>query len=305
MRKNLSSIGIGPMLRRVKRVLISGIGGGGDILTALHVKWALKKVAPHIQWLHGGITGANINYFKEIIKIDANSAWITEDSHSPPPHRLIESVIASYLKENIFLLSCYNGVQSMVSSLNQLIELKKIEMTIFIDGGTDSLTFKGSRVLSPVEDTMGLATVGLGEYSNILKYRVAGVSVVGSDGEMTLEEIGYQLLKIFENGGYLGGTFFPVERLSEYAKITADVLKKYPTATALAPLLLTKTPFEWGPYPPYSPIVNGFQLATFLFDARIAAEVGNDFTSLIFKSPSHQAAKQAISKALESSRITT
>ena len=294
-----SQIGIDQMLNDVKRVLISGIGGGGDVLTALHVRWALEKIAPHIEWVHGGITGGDINYFKDIIKLDDSSAWIKEKSHSPPPHRLIEAIIASHLQEEVFLLSCHHGTQNMVQSLNKLIEFKQIEMAIFIDGGTDSLTFKGSAVVSPVEDTMGLAAIGLGEFSDQLKYRIAGVSVVGSDGEMTLDEIGNQLLKIYKKGGYLGGTFFPVERLQEYAGLVTEILKAYPTATALAPLLVTLSPFEWGTHPPYTPFTNGFQLATFLFDAEIGATVGNDFTSMIFKQPSRKAAKEVIYDALK------
>lgn len=293
-----SLIGIDQMLKSVKKVLISGIGGGGDVLTALHVRWALEKLAPDIKWVQGGVTGSDINHFEQIEKVDESSAWISAKSKSKPPHRLIEAIIAKKL-EKMFLLSCHHGVKNMIKSLNSLIESESIEMALFLDGGTDILSFFGSAVVSPVEDTMGLAAVGLGDYSNHLKYRVAGVSVVGSDGEMTLDEIGSQLLKIYGAGGYVGGTFFPAERLLEYAQIITEVLQHYPTATALAPLLVTETPFE---NPLFFPLTNGFQLATFLFDAKIAAKVGNDFTSLILDKPSRQAAKEAIITAMTQHR---
>ena len=96
---------------------------------------------------------------------------------------------------------------------------------------------------------------------------------------MTLD----QILKIYKNGGYLGGTFFPIERLTEYAELVTNVLKNYPTATALAPLLVTLTPFEWGNHPTYTPLTNGFQLATFLLDAQISARFGNDFAEMVFE----------------------
>ena len=293
--QNPTPIGIDQMLKTVKKVLISGIGGGGDVVTALHVRWTLEKIAPHTEWVHGGVTGSDVTHFEAIEQIDENSAWITEKSKSAPPHRLIEAVIARRIKEKIFVLSCYHGVGNMVKSLNAFIKSEKIEMVIYIDGGTDSLAFLGCSAGSIVEDTMGLAALGLGEYDMQLKHRVAGVSVIGV--ELPLHEISLQLLKISQAGGYVGGTFFPIERISDYAEIISEVLQYYPTATALAPLLVTKTSFDTHLYP-YRPIINGFQLATFLFDASIAATVGNDFTSLIFKEPSRQSAKQAIRRAM-------
>ncbi|MHA1130207.1 MAG: DUF1152 domain-containing protein [Candidatus Helarchaeota archaeon] len=287
-------IGIDHMLKNVRKVLISGIGGGGDVLTALHVRWALEKVAPHIEWVQGGVTGGPISHFTDIEKITEDSGWVSGKSKSKPPHRLIEATIARKLNEKIFLLSCYNGVGKMIAALNSLITMEGIEMFIFIDGGTDSLAFVGSSVRSPTEDTMALAAIGLGEFSTTLQYRVAGVSVVGSDAEMTLEEISKQLLKISRAGGYIGGTFFPIERLTLYSEILSEVLQEYPTATALTPLLVTGIQFRGRQGSLYSEFSNGFQLATFLFDAKVVAEVANDFTHLILNLPTRTAVKQAI-----------
>ncbi len=297
-----AQIGIDKMLADVKKVLIAGMGGGGDVVTALHVKWALEKIVSSIEWVHGGITAADISHFDEVDVIDDVSAWVTEKSRSKPPHRLIEALIAKKMGTKVFLLSCNNGVKKMIESLNKLIETENIEMIIFIDGGTDSLAFLESSLFSPTEDTMALAALGLGKFSEKLKYRVAGVSIVGSDGEMTLEEIGNQLLKISMAKGYVGGTFFPVERFSEYSELISEVLQRYPTGTALAPLLVTSTEFKMQEDYPFRPIANGFQLATFLFDAQIAAEEGNDFTRLIFEAESRELAEKTIFTALEEHR---
>ncbi len=293
-----SQIGIDQMLKKVSKVLISGVGGGGDVLTALHVRWALEKIAPHVKWIQGGVTGAPITHFKSIEALSNVSAWVTEKSRSSPPHRLIEAVVARKLNEKVFLLSCSRGVRNMVNSLNEISQSENIEMCIFIDGGTDSLAFSGSAVISPVEDTMTLAALGLGEFSERLKYRVLGVSAVGCDGEMSLAEISNQLMKISRAGGYIGGTFFPVERLSEYSEILSEVLQEYPTATAQAPLLATSYPFKISVNCPYAPYPNGFQLVTFLFDAQITAAVGNDFTRLIFEEDTLEAAKNTLLSAL-------
>lgn len=296
--KNYPQQGIDQMLKNVQKVLIAGMGGGGDVLTALHVRWALEKIAPHINWIQGGITGGPVSHYDNIEEMDENSGWVTEKSHGRPPHRLIEAVVSKRIGEKIFLLSCDRGVKNMINSLNALIEAERIEMVIMLDGGTDSLVFLGSDVTSPTEDTMSLAALGLGKYSKTLKYRVAGVSVVGSDAEMTLDDISRQLMKISMAGGYLGGVFFPVERLSEYAEILSDVLQNYPTATAQAPAIITSMQFQRNDRFPYEPIPNGFQLASFLFDAQIVAEVGNAFSHLAFQKESRKAVNQAISKAL-------
>ena len=301
MSKYESRLGIDQMLNGVTKVLISGMGGGGDVLTALHVRWALEKVAPHVHWIQAGVTGAPIAHFEGIELINACSGWVTERSRSSPPHRLIESVVAKQLQHKVFLLSCYYGVKRMIRSLNRLIEAEHIEMAIFIDGGTDSLAFKGCTIASPVEDTMALAALGLGDFSAPLKYRVAGVSVVGSDYEMSLTEISNQLLKIAKAGGYLGGTFFPVERLSAYSEIVSAALQVYTTATAQAPLLVTDTPFKRNQDHPIEPATNGFQLATFLFDAKIAAEVGNDYTHLILDLRDREAVQEALFTAMQNS----
>ncbi|MHA1267233.1 MAG: DUF1152 domain-containing protein [Candidatus Helarchaeota archaeon] len=291
-------IGLDAILQSVQTVLISGIGGGGDVLTALHVRWALEKRAPHINWIHGGVTGSDLDHFENLIAIDENSAWVSSTSRGDPPHRLIEAVIAEYLDKQVFLLSCHDGVRAMVKSLNNFIQKYHIEALIYIDGGTDSLAFRNSSVRSPTEDTMGLAAVGLGTYSTELKYRIIGASVVGSDGEMTLAQVSQQFLKIYTAGGYIGGVFFPAERLQDYASLVNRVLDRYPTNTALAPLFITKTAFKKEELFYIPSLLNGFQLATFLFDAKIAAEVGNDFTKIIFEKPSRNSAREAIEEIL-------
>ncbi len=289
------------MLNNVTKVLISGMGGGGDVLTAFHVRWALEKVAPHVDWIQAGVTGAPIAHFEGIELINACSAWVNERSRSSPPHRLIESVVAKQLQSKVFLLSCYYGVKWMIRSLNRLIEAEHIEMAIFIYGGTDTLAFKGCTIASPVEDTMALAALGLGDFIAQLKYRIAGVSVLGSDYEMSLTEISNQILKITKAGGYLGGTFFPVERLSAHSEILSAAMQIYTTATAQAPLLVTNAPFKRNQDHPIEPAINGFQLATFLFDAKVAAEVGNDYTHLILDLKDREAVQEALFTAMQNS----
>jgi hypothetical protein len=291
--------GIDQMLNNVKKVLISGMGGGGDVLTALHVRWALEKIAPHVEWVQGGVAGAPLSQLDAIEKIDECSAWVSGKSKGDPPHRLIEAVIARHLRERVYLLSCHNGIDQMIAALRQLIEREGVEMFIFVDGGTDSLAFRGSSVRSPTEDTMALATLGFGKFPKQLRYRVAGVSVVGSDAEMSLNEISQQLLKISKAGGYIGGVFFPVEKLGRYAEILSAILEEYPTATAQAPLLVTGVQFRGKGNGLYTQFSNGFQLATFLFDAKVAAEVGNDFTKPVLDLPSRKAVKNAIRSQME------
>ena len=290
--------GIDGILSEIKRVLISGIGGGGDCLTALHVRWSLEKIAPHIEWIHGGVTEAPITQFENIGVIDDSSAWIMEESTSKPPFRLIESFIAKEIGERVFLLSVQNGVVGMIRSLTHLVRSYNIDMFLFIDGGSDALSFTEGSMISPVEDTMALSAIGLGRFPKNLKYRILGLSAVGSDGEMSLEEFGKQLLKVTKAGGYRGGTFFPAERLYEYAAIVGNVLEKYPTGTALAPLYATNTPFD-NPTGMYNPFINGIQLATFFVDAQIAAEYGNDFTHAVFEAKSRDEAFDIITRKLK------
>lgn len=61
-------------------------------------------------------------------------------------------------------------------------------------------------------------------------------------------------------------------------------------------------PFERSPIYPIEPILNGFQFATFLFDARIAAEIGNDFIHLIFNLKDLLSGQKAISDAKDFNR---
>ncbi len=289
------------MLQESKRVLISGIGGGGDCVTALHVRWSLEKIAPHVEWIHGGVTRARFQQFDNVEVFDESSVWITENSSNRSPHRLIERIVARKLGEKVFLLSVRHGVNNMIQSLRKLVKEFDIDMMIYIDGGTDSLSFTGSAVFSPVEDTMTLAAIGLGNFPPPLKYRVLGLSVVGSDGEMALDDIGQQLLKVTKAGGYVGGTFFPAERLPEYAELIEEVLAEYPTGTALAPLHATNTPFR-NPTGMFNPFINGLQLATFFLDARVAARVGNDFTQLVFDAETREEADALIKERQKSVR---
>ncbi len=270
------------------------MGGGGDCISALHVRWALENCHSHVKWIHGGITDAPLTVFHDVELIDEVSAWVNGTSYSRD-ERLIEAVLSRWLGERTLLISLEKGVSAVVNSLNNFCKTNNIATIIFIDGGSDSLAYRrDTPFLSPITDTMALAAIAFGNFSKVVKYRVLGITVPCSDGDMTLDEFSEQLLKVIKAGGFLGGTFFPVSRLSEYALLIEEVLKEYPTGTALVPLQITNTPFK-NPAKSFNPFTNGFQLTTFFLDAKIAATVGNDFARLVMNAKSFSEAKKIFS----------
>ncbi len=290
-----SPISIESIMRKSQKCLIIGMGGGGDCISALHVRWALEHYYPHVEWMHGGVTTSPLSSFQHIEQIDTVSAWVNAKSHSRK-ERLIEAVLSRWLGEKVFLISVTGGVPAMVSSLNSLCKDNNIETMIFIDAGSDSLAFRRDRPYHSLEeDVITLATLAFGNFSRIIRHRVLGITAACSDGDMSLDEFSGQLLKVMQAGGFLGGTFFPLSRLTEYAMLINEVLKEYPTGTALVPLQVTNTPF-YNPDKSFNPFINGFQLATFFLDPKIAATVSNDFARLIMKAKSLDEARKILAK---------
>jgi len=194
----------------IKRALIIGIGGGGDVLSTLPT---MRYLELHkIEVLIGGITWERITVdpkpgprsldeFTNIKRISETVAFAshktkTTDGIFPQPCRL-----SAFLGKEVLLIDPSKGEKGLSRGLTIAINELKLDIIIGLDGGGDVLAKGDEKGLqSPLADSLMLASL-----ANVSKIpTVIGVFGFGSDGELNQQQILTRLSEIASKGGYLG-----------------------------------------------------------------------------------------------------
>lgn len=224
----------------VKRALVLGIGGGGDVLatlpTANYLKWLGVEV------LVGGTTWERIvvdptpgpRSLSETLNIDLISettALATDKTRTRSGIVFQACKVASLLNERVLLVDLNKGAKGLRSGLKTTIEKLKIDMVVGVDGGGDVLA-KGSEsgLSSPLADMICLAAI-----ANLPCITVIGVYGFGSDGELRREEIVERLSEIASKGGYIGArglTREDLETLKNASKVIVSEASILPVLAA-------------------------------------------------------------------------
>jgi len=190
----------------VKKALVFGMGGGGDIVSTVPVANFLKLFEFRV--IHGGVLWdrlivdpvpgpraleelENVRRFSEVIGV------VDEDTRTN--YGVIPNLAraAKYLGE-VIALDITKGTKKLVSGMKEFMEENEIGMLLGVDAGGDSLAVGyESGLRSPLADAISVAL--LKELDGIVA--VAGI---GSDGELKFEELMLNMAEILKMGGFLG-----------------------------------------------------------------------------------------------------
>lgn len=206
-----------------QRVLLIGIGGGGDIAgtipTALQLKeTGAKPVIAGITWKRKSqdylgrprprahftkITGGNetIWYVTPETKIAS-----TEEQH-------IEARIAAHTEFNVASIYNGKGVEQTRQGIQEFCSQNKINAIIGIDVGGDVLCYGNERetLRSPMCDQIMLAALAG------LDNTILGVTGLGTDGEITIDRFMQRLIDF--KAGYKGARTIRQKEIEYLAKL--------------------------------------------------------------------------------------
>ncbi len=171
---------------KADKALIIGMGGGGDVISAVYVKEFFEKFG--VECICGGVVWEryrrdrkpgprDIDEINGIRKICSTLGYISGNETIGELKPII-SQVAEFLGVKILAVSIKRGVKPLKLDLKNFIRENSVDLVIAVDAGGDSLGrgFEAS-LISPLADSMMLAT--LNESQSIL-----AVVGFGSDGEL-------------------------------------------------------------------------------------------------------------------------
>ncbi|GAA2095223.1 DUF1152 domain-containing protein [Actinomadura alba] len=209
-------------LRKAKRVLVAGAGGGFDVYAGLPLALALSDAGRTVHL-------ANLS-FTALYGLDAD-VWLDQDvaaigpETAGPERYFPERTLARWLAAHHLPATVYAfpkvGVRPLRAAYRTLIERLDIDAVVLVDGGTDIL-MRGdeSGLGTPEEDMASLAAVrGLDVPERIVACLGFGVDAYhGISHAHVLEN----LAALERDGSYLGA--FSVSRASREGALYLDAV---------------------------------------------------------------------------------
>lgn len=258
------------------KVLLTAIGGGGDIVSAAVLSRSLSRLGINVvmasvaweRYINDPMPGPlRLEEIVNPIERGKEYVLISGRSYAIRGGRTVifQAVnVARTLNERIYIVDLHGGVEGYVRALQEIASKEGVDTIIGVDVGGDSLAIGCEEGLwSPLADWMGLSALS----------RINGKLAIhspGSDGELDQNYILERVDQIARRGGLLG-----IKVLCESdAKLLEELLKSARSEASLIPLLAHKgvrgeIALRRGTR---RVKVSFLSTITFLLDARIVAE---------------------------------
>jgi hypothetical protein len=202
------------ILRRARRPLVIGMGGGGDVVGALATA-EFARLYDGAEPVLGGLTWERLPIDP---KPGARTATEIADAVELAPRVLLagphtrvrdsgvlfaESRMAEFLGQETVLVDINGGPSEIAAGLASAATELGCDLVVFVDVGGDVLA-KGDEpgLRSPLCDALMLAAAcRLGEAGHPV---LVGLFGMGCDGELTIDELFIQLAAVAAGGGLCG-----------------------------------------------------------------------------------------------------
>lgn len=200
------------ILRTVKKALVIGVGGGGDIVGTIPTARFLELFG--IGYVLGGLSWERFVYdpqpgtrtlaeVTQAARALAPTVWLANaQTTTANGIRFAESDVAGFYGTETLMIDLSQGTPGVVAGLRAAMRELEADLLVGIDVGGDSLaTGREPGLRSPLADAIMLAALHQlqDDYACIW-----GVFGYGSDAELTPQEIDQALSTVATHGGLLG-----------------------------------------------------------------------------------------------------
>jgi len=227
-------------LKKIKKALIIGIGGGADIVGTIPMKSYLEEHG--IECYLGGLPWERYSIdpypgprsFSEIQKkrsFNKSICFITDKTLTKDGLQFSESKVANFVQNKIIFVNIFNSIRSIAADLIEFINDKKIDYVVGVDVGGDVLALGDEKGLaSPLADSIMLNVLKIIEAKCLTHLGVLGY---GSDGELKISEINKCMAIASSKKGLVGS----VGLSTDAYKTMKEIVKKVETDASRIPLL--------------------------------------------------------------------
>ncbi len=219
-------------IARGKKVLLFGIGGGGDIVSTIPVASFLRKLGCDV--LHGTVVWdrivvdpkpgprgieelKNVEVVNDTVAI-AREETRTVDGVTPNAAR------AAKMLGKVVAIDVTKGAKKLAEGLRDFGEKFGVQLFVGVDAGGDAIaTGYESGVRSPLSDSLCVAALKMVD-------GIVAVFGFGSDGELRSEELLLNMSELVKMGGFLGCSsmgyedYVAMKRLAEVVVTEASYL---------------------------------------------------------------------------------
>lgn len=195
-----------------ERVLVVGIGGGGDVVGALAVAelagmLGTAAVVGGLSWERRPVDPLpgprRLSEITGLQQLNEHAGLAGADTAGPGGFRFAESHVARHLGERVLLLDPAGGPGAVAEALADAAVQLRCDLVVLTDVGGDVLAHGHEPGLgSPLADAVCLASAPLLEQRGVAV--LGALFGAGCDGELTPEEVLARIAEVAEAGGYLG-----------------------------------------------------------------------------------------------------
>lgn len=191
------------------RVLVFGIGGGGDVVGCIPTADLLR--IHDVDVLIGGLAWERVPHdpqpgprsFEEVEGHDPIAdtvAWCHADTRTHDGVVFTESIVADHTGEDTLLVDPTHGPAAMAEGFRETMGELDLDHIVALDAGGDVLA-RGDEpgLQSPLADALTLSAL-----ERLTPPPVVGVIGWGSDGELSPEDLESAYARVARAGGYLG-----------------------------------------------------------------------------------------------------
>jgi hypothetical protein len=218
------------LIRKSKRAILIGIGGGGDIVGTIPTArllgmFNIECILGGLPWersVYDPIPGPRIvDEIRNLRPLNGTVWFASKDTVTMTGVRFAETQIAEIYGIETLLVDITKGREGVVEGLRKAMKALEADLLVGIDVGGDSLAFGDEKGLaSPLADSIMLASLAEleKEFNTIL-----GVFGYGSDGELSAQELERSLSIVAKGGGLLGAWGITPEILGELEMVISKV----------------------------------------------------------------------------------
>jgi len=276
---NYNTISLDKWLTNCSKVLVVGVGGGGDAISSFPTIRFIQNAGKEVVFANIHISSDPVTFVNySQLSIGKSGFKMYSQPKGEKTARCIELLLNSSFQIPIYTCLSNYGAAELANSLRLIIEANNINAIFAVDGGTDTFAGIDTNITSIINDAISLAALSMLNFKNF----PLGIIGCCADLEMDLNKFMEKFSLALSNNSYMGVIDFPVILKDDYFSLLSNAKRSYP-------FFVCETVYKasQGTNGTYINCYNQnipifpFQMFTFVFNSNFIIESLNPFVKIV------------------------